>query len=385
MNILIFTTIYPAPSEYGIPGDTKVVHYYAKQWLRAGHTVQVIYMHMIPVKNIYKIGNLRKYRGYESDYMFDGIPVHFLEYQLLKPRANYLSAGQAANANNRIKSFIEQMDAPDKVFVHFPCTFKGIKALLDFYCPTMAVLHNIDKNLLEKFPEVQEELKNYSNLGGRNHNICASVSQIFSRDCPVVLSGIDETLIPTSDFIEKKISRKSEMLKIVYAGNLIKLKNVDVLIKALQQTEADYQCEIIGDGVEMENLRVLAEENPKIVFRGRLSREATIKKMRDADVFVMVSSPETFGLVYLEAMAQGCITIGSRGEGIDGVIVDGKNGFLISPRNIGDLSDSIKKISQMHEDVKRSIVLSAYYNAASMTDYNMADRYLQLNVNKLMD
>lgn len=385
MNILIFTTIYPAPSEYGIPGDTKVVHYYAKQWLQVGHTVQVIYMHMIPVNRIYKIGNLRKCRGYESDYTIDGIPVHFLEYQLLKPRANYLSAGQAENANNRIKGFIERMDAPGKVFVHFPCTFKGIKALYDFNCPTMAVLHNIDSDLLEKFPEVQEELKNYSNLGGRNRNICASVSKIFSRDCPVVLSGIDETLIPFSDFIEKKISRKSECLKIVYAGNLIKLKNVDVLIKALQQTEVDFQCEIIGDGIEMENLKMLAEKNPKIVFRGRLSREETIKKMRDADVFVMVSSPETFGLVYLEAMAQGCITIGSRGEGIDGVLVDGKNGFLISPRNIDELSDCIKKISQMCEDVKRSIVLSAYYDAASMTDYNMADRYLQINVNKLMD
>lgn len=385
MNIMIFTTIYPAPSEYGIPGDTKVVHYYAKQWLRAGHTVQVIYMHMIPVKKIYKIGNLRKYSGYESDYTIDGIPVHFLEYQLLEPRANYLSAAQAFNANNRIKSFIDNVDAPDRVFVHFPCTFKGIKSVSEFNCPTMAVLHNIDKTLLEKFPEIQVDLNSYSNLGGRNRNICAYVSKIFSRDCSVVLSGVDETLIPSSEFIEKKISQKSETLKIVYAGNLIKLKNVDVLIKALQQTEADYQCEIIGDGIELENLKALAVENPKIVFRGRLSREGTIKVMRDADVFVMVSSPETFGLVYLEAMAQGCITIGSRGEGIDGVMVDGKNGFLVSPGNINELSDCIKKISLMHKDDKRSIVLSAYCDAASMTDCNMAERYLRLNMNRLTD
>lgn len=385
MNILIFSTIYPAPSEYRIHGDTKVVHYYAKQWQQEGHNVQVVYMHMIPVNKIFKIGNLIKYLGYELDYTIDGIPVHFLEYQLLKPRANYLSAGQAENANNRIKRFVKQTNTPDKVFVHFPCTFKGIKALSDFNCPTMAVLHTIDLNLMKKFPELQEELKNYSNFGGRNRNICAFVSKKFSRDCPIVLSGIDENLILSLAFIEEKISRKSEWLKIVYAGNLIKLKNVDVLIRALQQTEINYHCEIIGDGIEMENLKALAEKNPKIVFRGRLSREETVKKMRDADVFVMVSSPETFGLVYLEAMAQGCITIGSRGEGIDGVIVDGKNGFLISPGNINELSHCIKRISQMHKDDKRSIVLSAYHDAASMTDYNMAHRYLQLNVNKLRE
>ena len=385
MNILIFTTIYPAPSEYGIPNDTKVVHYYAKQWLKAGHSVRVIYMHMIPVNKIFKICNLRKCRGYESDYVIDDIPVHFLEYQLLKPRANYLSASQVTNARDKIKSFVKKIDTPDRVFVHFPCTFKGIKVLSDFDCPTMAVLHNIDNNLLKKFPALQGELKNYNNLGGRNYNICDYVSRVLSRKSPVVLSGIDDTLIPSLDFIDKKSSRKSEVLKIVYAGNLIKLKNVDVLIMALQQTDADYQCEIIGDGVEMGNLKNLSADNPKIAFCGRLSREETIKKMREADVFVMVSSPETFGLVYLEAMAQGCITIGSRGEGIDGVIVDGKNGFLISPRNIEELSDCINKICQMDKDVKRNIVLSAYHDAASMTDYNMADRYLQLNVNSLME
>ena len=384
MNILIFTTIYPAPSEYGIPCDTKVVHYYAKQWLQAGHSVQVIYMHMIPVKKIYKLNNLKKFRGYESDYMIDGVHVHFLEYQLLRPRANYLSIYQAANTNKRIERFIEKTATPDKVFVHFPCTFKGIKALSDFDCPTMAVLHNIDRSLLEKLPKMQEELKGYSTLGGRNRNICSAISKFFSRECPVVLSGIDESLIPSSDFIEKKISKKSETLKIVYAGNLIKLKNVDVLIKALQQTEIDYQCEIIGDGIEMENLKALAKHNPKIIFRGRLSREVTIEKMRGADVFVMVSSPETFGLVYLEAMAQGCITVGSRGEGIDGVIVNGENGFLIRPGNVDELSNCIKMISTMHEDDKRRIILSAYYDAESMTDYNMADKYLQLNANKAM-
>ena len=49
--------------------------------------------------------------------------------------------------------------------------------------------------------------------------------------------------------------------------------------------------------------------------------------MEESDVFAMVSSPETFGLVYIEAMAKGCVTIGSKGEGIDGVIVNNENGF----------------------------------------------------------
>ena len=38
---------------------------------------------------------------------------------------------------------------------------------------------------------------------------------------------------------------------------------------------------------------------------------------------------EAYGLVYLEAMARGCITIASRDEGFDGVIKDGINGFCL--------------------------------------------------------
>ena len=51
--------------------------------------------------------------------------------------------------------------------------------------------------------------------------------------------------------------------------------------------------------------------------------------MAGADFFVMPSYPEGLGIVYLEAMGEGCITIGTKGEGIDGIIRDGENGFLV--------------------------------------------------------
>ena len=125
---------------------------------------------------------------------------------------------------------------------------------------------------------------------------------------------------------------------------------------------------------------LLAKKDNSIIFRGRMSREATIEKMRESDVFLMVSSPETFGLVYIEAMAQGCITIGSRNEGIDGVIRDGENGFLVKPRNIEELKECLEKIVFMSKEQKQEIVHSAYRDASKMTDENMANKYLQLNI-----
>ena len=52
------------------------------------------------------------------------------------------------------------------------------------------------------------------------------------------------------------------------------------------------------------------------------------------NVWIMISKNETFGLVYLEAMARGCITIGSRNQGIDGVINHGVNGFFFVKREM---------------------------------------------------
>lgn len=49
----------------------------------------------------------------------------------------------------------------------------------------------------------------------------------------------------------------------------------------------------------------------------------------------MVSAHEAFGLVYVEAMAKGCITVATAGQGIDGVIVDGKMVFVCIPERRG--------------------------------------------------
>ncbi len=380
MNIMIFSSIYPSPAACGIPNDTKVVHYYAKQWQNEGHRVRVVYLHFSSVKRIFRATGLKKIYGMESDYEYEGIPVHLLDYQLLFPGRNYLSAFQAKNAERRILKWMEQSFVPDKVFVHFPCSFKGIACVSAFDCPTMAVLHNVDIYTMRRKKELCGELNRYRSLGGRNANICRIASEQLLRECALVLSGIDESLIPPVEWIRQKASQTSDCIRIVYAGNLIKLKKVDVVLKALEQVDFAYRLDIIGDGPEKNKLMTMASGNENIVFRGRMSREATIDAMREADVFVMVSSPETFGLVYLEAMAQGCITVGSRGEGIDGVIVDGKNGFLVPPGNADELAARLKKIAIMSSEEKQNMVFSACKDAASMTDLQMGMKYFHMNV-----
>ena len=70
------------------------------------------------------------------------------------------------------------------------------------------------------------------------------------------------------------------------------------------------------------------------------------------DAFVLASYSETFGVVYIEAMYAGLPVIGIRGQGIDGVVKDGENGFLATPRDVEDLVEKIEYIINNRESVK---------------------------------
>ena len=80
-------------------------------------------------------------------------------------------------------------------------------------------------------------------------------------------------------------------------------------------------------------MRLCADKgvSDSVHFIGQLPNEKVLAHMACAQFFCMPSVREGFGIVYLEAMASGCITIGTEGEGITDLIEHGKNGFLVPP------------------------------------------------------
>lgn len=106
------------------------------------------------------------------------------------------------------------------------------------------------------------------------------------------------------------MGRGPHPMRVVYAGNLLPDKNVDAVLTALSswKDKRPFEFTIIGDGVCLQPCIRLAEKlgiADSCRFTGRLTREQTLEAFRKAEVFVMISSPETLGLVYLEAMSQG--------------------------------------------------------------------------------
>lgn len=392
MNILLISTLYPEPEGYGIVNDTKAVHYFAREWVKIGHQVVVFHPYRNPPQKI-----LSYNKGIKSS-RIEGVEIVFGQNQLLVPHNFVPFDFQQEWLANRFLRFIKNMlpdFVPDVVSVHFPlCSLVFAETILKGLSVNgqiAYVFHGSDIRLLQKMNKEQRELVVQRLCKGSTTQLYRSY-QLRKTACAlgmpnlgsdVVLSGIDNTLIASVEEIHSKLEYQDSInsIRIVYAGRLNQQKRVDRIIKALATISNDisFTFTIIGDGEQCASLQELVKDNGLegvVTFMGLQPREVVVSEMYKSDVFVMVSENETLGLVYLEAMAQGCIPIGSRGEGIDGIIVDGKNGFLVNPQNVMELSSVLLKINKLDNTKRKNLALTAYDTAKSMTSEKMAYKYI---------
>ncbi len=142
---------------------------------------------------------------------------------------------------------------------------------------------------------------------------------------------------------------KSDRFEIVYVGRLELVKNVESLIKAFSNSQnTNAHLTIVGDGRERKNLEELTTDlqlNSKITFAGFTSEPS--KYLSSADLFVLPSHSEGFGIAAAEAMFLKIPVLCSNVGGIPEFVTDGENGWLFSPKNIDELSSKLNDIMAM--------------------------------------
>lgn len=102
---------------------------------------------------------------------------------------------------------------------------------------------------------------------------------------------------------------------------------------------------IVGGGNDLENLRGEAERRgmgERVRFAGSVPPESLAEHYRLADVFVMPSTKEGFGIVFLEALACGVPVVAADAGGAPGALLDGKLGWLADPRFPDSLAACIR-------------------------------------------
>jgi len=101
---------------------------------------------------------------------------------------------------------------------------------------------------------------------------------------------------------------------------------------------------IVGDGSDRIRLEQKARQlgvAERIIFAGRISDEEKVDHYRLADAYVMPSSGEGFGIVYLEALACGIPVIGSKIDGSRDALRNGRLGILVNPTDSAELRAAI--------------------------------------------
>jgi glycosyltransferase involved in cell wall biosynthesis len=157
-------------------------------------------------------------------------------------------------------------------------------------------------------------------------------------------------LIPlgfNDSFVRDQVARNTSPVNILTVCELIKLKNVDKVIRAVKTLSADYPVRytIIGRGKESENLKQLTESiglKNIISFIDHIPYEQIADEMHKHDIFIMPSYFETFGRVYFEAMAMGIPVICAKNSGIFGIFKENEEGISVEHRNMEEIINALK-------------------------------------------
>ena len=396
MKILVLTSVYPEPDD-GIEIVTPTVKYFCDKWVEQEHEVIVIHnnscfplpFYWIPTfirkKMESKLGHNFPVKSARNPLVnrLNGVKVFRLPLKKTMPHGKFSSL----KINNQIKKIENVLTmekfVPEVVISHWvnPQLDLIIKLGERYNAKTSLVFHGdcSDRNV-EKF-NLSEKIKRLDAVGCRNETYANYVKKKLNlKKMPFVCySGIPDDLAQQQ--IENIDSLKLEdSLNFIYVGRLIKYKNVDVIIRALYEKYQDKAIlHIIGEGAEEDNLRQLSKKlgiEKNIIFDGQLPRNEVYSMMKKSYCFIMVSDNETFGMVYIEAMLAGCVTVASKAGGVDGVIIDGENGFLSKQ---GDVDELIKKLDEIENKsveeiakIRKQAILTAY----TYRDSEIAKKYL---------
>jgi D-inositol-3-phosphate glycosyltransferase len=174
---------------------------------------------------------------------------------------------------------------------------------------------------------------------------------------------------------------------LLFVGRIEPLKGVDILLGAAAQVQSDSDCFVLvigGDSSarqgEMAHLRSLAAElgiAEHVNFLGAVDHEKLPLFYSAADVCVVPSFYESFGLVALEAMACGTPVVASRVGGLAVTVRDGETGYLIPWRCPEPFAERIELLLG-NEELRRAFGKSAREEVERYRWGNVAEATLQI-------
>ena len=314
------------------------VHEQAKALRALGHDVTVIAcVGVMPMMERLRPAQAAVARETPEQAVVDGIPVYYPRALTLGNVGERLLGGRLlARAALPVARRLHREKPFDLVHAHMLPRdgHAGLLVARALGVPMALTVHGTD--VLHYFEPGKTPWARNRRIAQEADALMAVSTLLLSRVAPwrgegkitrVVPNGVDLSLVPEQT--------RTTPRAVISVGTLKARKCMDRTLEAFARLAGEYTdatLTIVGIG-EMEGaLRARIAElrlEERVTLTGGLPHEQVLARMAESDLFVLPSWGEGYGIVYIEAMAAGCIAVGAQGEGIEDTIRDGENGFLV--------------------------------------------------------
>jgi glycosyltransferase involved in cell wall biosynthesis len=219
---------------------------------------------------------------------------------------------------------------------------------------------------------------------GRLKRFCARFAVTSGVSADTARKIGTNTVIPNcyDDDLFRELPDGSREVELMYLGRLVSEKGVDVLLRALgrlKQAGMAPRLTIVGGGPEETSLREMASSlglDGQVRFAGIRRGGELVKELNSHRILAVPSTyQEPFGIVALEAIACGCVVVGSEGGGLREAI--GPCGMTFPNGDATALANCLKELLTDAGKVS-AFRDQAADHLARFTKGNVADRYLKI-------
>lgn len=344
MHILVVASDYPNPSD---PLEGVFERDQARALQNAGHTVTYAAIDLRSARHRRPLG-LRHF-------VEDGLNVYLYSLPVSPLRAAYEPVGGAC-FRAILRRVCAEQGTPDIVHAHF----LGVAAIAAPVCreknlPLVITEHTSALNAPDPGAALVKTMRKTYPLADALLAVSSLLAGSILR-CTGERATVVPNIIDTQSFGAVKESNvPGKPFRFAASGFLLHRKGYDLLLRAageLCRRGYDLTLTVFGDGPERETLEKLAETEGirgRVDFRGQCTRKELGDAYAQMDAFVLASRRETFGVVYIEAMAVGLPVIATRCGGPEDFVTE-ENGILIPVDDESALAGAMERMMLRRED-----------------------------------
>lgn len=186
-------------------------------------------------------------------------------------------------------------------------------------------------------------------------------------------------VIPNSskDFYKRNVPKENIILS---SGRLLERKGIQYLIKSfLELDKNDWKLYIAGDGPFRKNLEKLSRGNDNIVFMGWLdnAKPEYQEILNQARIFSLLSSSETQGIVFIEAMSTACAILSSNITACKETVTE-DIGFLVERDNIKHIKEKLYALMKDEQLLEKFMKNSRKRYQENFQYENIVKKYISL-------